>query len=97
MQEQLNLARYLASFRTLFIPSRARNNVPQRMKKTLPDLECLSIPPVLNLAPVLHAIEITTPERHKIAAPGTRLRLAAFAVHAQRARIRISLRRVVTV
>ena len=44
MQEQLNLARYLASFRTLFIPSRARNNVPQRMKKTLPDLECLSIP-----------------------------------------------------
>jgi|GEM_PF-5809204 len=36
MQEQLNLARYLASFRTLFIPSRARNNVPQRMKKTLP-------------------------------------------------------------
>ena len=43
MQEQLNLARYLASFRTLFIPSRARNNVPQRMKKTPPDLECLSI------------------------------------------------------
>ena len=51
----------------------------------------------LNVAPVLHAIEITTPERHKIAAPGTRLRLAAFAVHAQRARIRISLSRVVTV
>lgn len=48
MQEQLNLARYLASFRTLFIPSRARNNVPQRMKKTLPDLECLSIPPVFK-------------------------------------------------
>lgn len=41
MQEQLNLARYLASFRTLFIPSRARNNVPQRMKKTPPNLECL--------------------------------------------------------
>lgn len=60
MQEQLNLARYLASFRTLFIPSRARNNVPQRMKKTPPDLECLSIPPVLNVVPVLHAIEITT-------------------------------------
>ena len=48
MQEQLNLARYLASFRTLFIPSRARNNVPQRMKKTLPDLEFLSIPPVFK-------------------------------------------------
>lgn len=69
MQEQLNLARYLASFRTLFIPSRARNNVPQRMKKTLPDLECLSIPPVLNLAPVLHAIEITTPERRNLPLP----------------------------
>ena len=89
MQEQLNLARYLASFRTLFIPSRARNNVPQRMKKTPPDLECLSI---------------STPRDQnndswatQLAAPGTRLRLAAFAVHAQRARIRISLRSVVTV
>ena len=87
MQEQLNLARYLASFRTLFIPSRARNNVPQRMKKTPPDLECLTISTPHD----------PTPERHKIAAPGTRLRLAALAVHAQRARIRISLRSVVTV
>ena len=32
-----------------------------------------------------------------LAASGTRLRLAALAVHAQRARIRISLRRIVTV
>ena len=55
------------------------------------------IPPVLNLVPVLYTIKITTPERHKIAAPGTRLGLVAFAVHAQRARIRISLSRVVTV
>ena len=58
-----------------------------RMKKTPPDLECLSISTPHD----------PTPERHKIAAPGTRLRLAAFAVHAQRARIRISLRSVVTV
>lgn len=40
-----------------------------RMKKTLPDLEFLSIPPVLNLAPVLHAIEITTPERRNLPLP----------------------------
>lgn len=66
MQEQLNLARYLASFRTLFIPSRARNNVPQRMKKTPPDLECLIFHQFLNVVPVLHAIEITTPERRSL-------------------------------
>ena len=69
MQEQLNLARYLASFRTLFIPSRARNNVPQRMKKTPPDLRVSDIPPVLNLAPVLYTIKITTPERRILPLP----------------------------
>ena len=54
-------------------------------------------PPVLNLVPVLHTIEITTPERHKVAASGVYLRFVALAVHAQWARIRISLSRVVTV
>ena len=40
-----------------------------RMKKTPPNLERLSITPVLNLAPVLHAIEITTPERRSLPFP----------------------------
>ena len=69
MQEQLNLARYLASFRTLFIPSRARNNVPQRMKKTPPNLECLSIPPVFKRGTSTSAIKITTPERRNLPLP----------------------------
>ena len=66
-------------------------------EENTPGFRVSDIPPVLNLVPVLHAIKITTPERHKIDASGTRLRLAALAVHAQRARIRISLSRVVTV
>ena len=62
-----------------------------------PEFRVSDIPPVLNLVPVLHTIEITTPERHKVAASGACLRFVALAVHAQRARIRISLRSVITV
>ena len=66
-------------------------------EENTPEFRVSDIPPVLNLAPVLHTIEITTPERHKVAASGVCLRFVALAVHAQWARIRISLRRVVTV
>ena len=66
-------------------------------EENTPEFRVSDIPPVLNLAPVLHTIEITTPERHKVAASGAYLRFVALAVHAQRARIRISLSRVVTV
>ena len=66
-------------------------------EENTPGFRVSDIPPVLNLVQVLHTIEITTPERHKVAASGAYLRFVALAVHAQRARIRISLRRVVTV
>ena len=66
-------------------------------EENTPGFRVSDIPPVLNLVPALHTIEITTPEWHKVAASGACLRFVAFAVHAQRSRIRISLRRVVTV
>ena len=66
-------------------------------EENTPEFRVSDIPPVLNLVQVPHAIEITTPERHKVAASGVCLRFVALAVHTQRTRIRISLRSVVTV